>query len=555
MDAQPRQAALPRPACSVVVPAHDEANVIAERLAGLLPAASAGDIEITVVANGCTDDTARVARSLPGVHVLELAEASKTAALNAGDRASSAHPRIYLDADVRLDGPVLGDLVEALTTDRPVVAAPSVTFDSSSSTWPVRAFYSIFERLPYATEGLIGLGVYGLSAEGRRRFGDFPAVVADDLYVQRLFEPSERLTVDGTFGVMAPRDLHGLIAVRTRVARGNRELADRADLAGSFVSTTAVSLRALVRLVTARPALLPAAAVYAAVTFLARNRAGRATVGTSWERDTSSRRSMAAPDRPGRVLVDGVSFDPLTEPELVRTVMERLRSGRGGSIITPNVDIHRLLRRSENADLATQADIVVADGMPIIWASRLSGQPLPERVAGATLVWSLARAAAAENRSVFLLGAAPEVAAEAAQRLSTAVPGLGSVGWHSPPYGFESVPDCMAKIVASLEAARPDIVYVAMGFPRQERLMAQMRSVLPGSWLIGCGGSVDMIAGRRARAPMALQRLGLEWLFRLAQEPRRLFKRYVVDDVPHAVLMLGRSAGARRRHARERARR
>jgi N-acetylglucosaminyldiphosphoundecaprenol N-acetyl-beta-D-mannosaminyltransferase len=529
--------------CSLVVPAHDEGAVLAERLGGLLTALDPGEVEVVVVVNGSTDDTADVARALPGTRVVELTEASKTAALNAGDRETDVFPRIYLDADVRLGADVLRRLAAALDTPRAVVAAPSVVFDTSGSSWPVRAFYRVFQELPYSRAGLIGLGVYGFSASGRRRFGDFPDVVADDLYVQRRFDTADRITVEGTFQVVAPRRVQDLLSVRTRVARGNEELGRRAgELGLDAPSSTTGTLRALATLVARRPALLPAAVCYVLVTALARSRAARAGTAVTWERDSSSRESTPAA---GRTVVDGVAFDPVTESAVVDQVMVELAAGRGGRIVTPNVDIHRQLRDPEHRSLLDGVELVVADGMPVVWASRLQGRPLPGRVAGATLVRALARRAAAEGRSVFILGGEPDVAAAAADRLTAEEPALQVAGWHSPPLGFEAVPAEQAAVLAAVTQAQPDIVFVALGFPKQERLMAELHSLFPGSWFVGCGGSVDFIAGRTTRAPLLLQRIGLEWAFRLAQEPRRLARRYLVDGIPHAAGMLARSAAAR----------
>jgi hypothetical protein len=289
---------------SIVVPAHNEAAVLAHRLGGLLASLPPGTVEVTVVANGCTDDTAAVARELPGVHVVELPVASKTAALNAGDREATSFPRIYLDGDIELSSEALTRLIAALTTERAVVAAPRVTFDVSRSSWPVRAFFAVFERLPYTRRGLIGLGVYGFSESARRRFDAFPAVVADDLYVQRLFSEEERCTVDATFGVAAPRTLSSLVAVRTRVARGNRELAARsAELGLAPHATAPDTVRQLAREVAAHPGLLPAALVYIGVTAVARARARRAASGVAWERDESSR-PTATRNAPIRIMTD-----------------------------------------------------------------------------------------------------------------------------------------------------------------------------------------------------------------------------------------------------------
>jgi glycosyltransferase involved in cell wall biosynthesis len=276
--------------CSVVVPAHDEGGVLADRLGSLVRDLPAGVAEVIVVANGCTDDTVAVARSLPGVDVVAVPDASKTVALNAGDGRATRFPRVYLDADVRLSPQALTALVRELRTEEPVVAAPRVRFDVDGCSWVVRAFFAVFRRLPYTRQGLVGLGVYGMSESARGRFGAFPDVVADDLYVQRLFSEEERVVVDATFEVVAPRTVRGLLQVRTRVARGNQELAARAaDLGIESGSTSAGTARALAGEVVRTPALLPAALVYLAVTAIARARARRAGTGTVWERDESSR--------------------------------------------------------------------------------------------------------------------------------------------------------------------------------------------------------------------------------------------------------------------------
>jgi glycosyltransferase involved in cell wall biosynthesis len=277
------------------MPAHDEAAVLRERLGGLMASLPPGAVEVVLVANGCSDDTADVARGIPGVRVLELTEASKSAALNAGDREATHFPRIYLDADIRIPGAAVLRLAAALDTDRPVVAAPRVDFDLSSCSWAVRAFFSLFRVLPYAGQGLVGLGVYGLSEAGRRRFDTFPDLVADDLYVQRLFAPEERLSVDASFQVVVPRRVRDLVAVRTRVARGNRQLAERAaELELATGSSTGGTARALLAEIVRRPYRLPAAVVYLGVTAVARSRARRAAPVAVWERDASSRSPVGA---------------------------------------------------------------------------------------------------------------------------------------------------------------------------------------------------------------------------------------------------------------------
>lgn len=279
----------PRLSASVVIPAHNEGRVIGRTLSALMTA-DAVDLDIVVVANGCTDDTVEVAGSFDRVRVIDEPCPGKANALNRGDLAARGFPRIFLDADITLSPTALTQLVSALDTDVPRVGSPRITFDLCGTSWPVRAFYEIFTRLPYATDGLTGLGVYGLSEAARGRFDRFPSLTADDLYVQRLFDPSERVTVEGSFSVSVPRDLANLVRVRTRVARGNAELARHreAETADERFSTTSGStIRSIVELVRHEPRLLPPAAVYVGVSLVCRLRA-RLT-RPRWERDVSTR--------------------------------------------------------------------------------------------------------------------------------------------------------------------------------------------------------------------------------------------------------------------------
>jgi N-acetylglucosaminyldiphosphoundecaprenol N-acetyl-beta-D-mannosaminyltransferase len=239
-------------------------------------------------------------------------------------------------------------------------------------------------------------------------------------------------------------------------------------------------------------------------------------------------------------MIDGVAFDVVTEGEVIAHVLSALEAGHGGYIVTPNVDILRQLRRSHNRHLAERADFVLADGMPVVWASRLQKAPLPGRVPGSSLIFSLAYAAARQRRSVFLLGGAEQSAERAAERLT--VDGALVAGWHSPPFGFESDAAASSALVSELERCAPDIVFVGLGFPKQERLILQLRGRFPNVWFLGCGGSLSFAAGDVSRAPSVVQSLGLEWLHRMAKEPRRLVRRYLIDDAPYTVGLLARAS-------------
>jgi glycosyltransferase involved in cell wall biosynthesis len=276
------------PSFSVVIPANDEATVISRCLDSILPWSGPLPPEIIVVANGCTDETAARARATTGVVVIELVQGSKRGALNAGDSAASFGTRVYLDADVVLARDALQALVQVLDTDRAIAAAPVPRFVLEGRPWTVRAFYSVYRELPYVRNGLIGLGVVGLSAAGRRRFGDFPDAIADDLFVQRLFAPSERVVLqEHVFDVETPRSLRSLVVVRTRTAQGNAQLAETAPGEGDFAPTTGGTVRALVALVARDLRLLPAALVYAGITVAARRRATR--TDQVWHRDATTR--------------------------------------------------------------------------------------------------------------------------------------------------------------------------------------------------------------------------------------------------------------------------
>lgn len=250
-----------------------------------------------------------------------------------------------------------------------------------------------------------------------------------------------------------------------------------------------------------------------------------------------------------QVVLLGVRFVPWTEATVLDNVFRSLEgtvadpgAARGGWIVPTNIDVLRKIVRDDAVrDLIGNADVVIADGMPLIWASRLQHTPLPERVTGAALLPRLSERAAAEGRRVFLLGGAEGVAAAGVDALRARHPGLHVDGW-SPPFGLEATPEGMAEIRARVAAAGPDLVFCGFGFPKQERVIDAVRAALPGAWFIGCGAALNFAAGEVSRAPGWMQRAGLEWVHRLLKEPRRMFRRYVIEDIPFALSLLARSA-------------
>lgn len=251
----------------------------------------------------------------------------------------------------------------------------------------------------------------------------------------------------------------------------------------------------------------------------------------------------------------GVRLAPWTESQAVDHVLTSLDSGsgqRGGWIVTPNVDILRLLVTDEAARRAVRgATVGLADGMPLVWASRLQGTPLPERVTGASLLHSLAAGAARDGRAVYLVGGADTVAEDAARRLATDHPGLAASGW-SPPFGMQSTDAGIAEIGDRIAASGADIVFCGFGFPKQELLISALRNRFPDVWFVGCGAALTFAAGRIDRAPQWMQRSGLEWLHRLLSEPARMFRRYVVQGIPFAIRLLAVSFAGRLRRSPKR---
>jgi len=247
------------------------------------------------------------------------------------------------------------------------------------------------------------------------------------------------------------------------------------------------------------------------------------------------------------IALGGVSIVRATREQVADHIGAELERGRGGWVITVNVDhLHRCRSDPAVRALCEEADLVVADGVPLLWAARLQGTPLPDRVAGSDLVWLLAERAARDGRSIFLLGGDPGAAEAAAARLGDRFPRLRIAGMASPQVAAHPTAEQLEPLTAQLRAARPDLVWVALGAPKQERLIQALRGGFPETWWIGVGITFSFIAEQITRAPEWMQRAGLEWLHRLVQEPRRLARRYLIDDLPFVLRLLARSLRARR---------
>jgi N-acetylglucosaminyldiphosphoundecaprenol N-acetyl-beta-D-mannosaminyltransferase len=261
--------------------------------------------------------------------------------------------------------------------------------------------------------------------------------------------------------------------------------------------------------------------------------------------DTPS--TVSPPPQLPTIEVHGIRLHALTEKQTISVILDRLSRGEGGWVVTANLDhMRRLVHDAEYRKLCESACLLVADGMPLVWASRLQRTALPERVAGSSLIWTLTEAAARRDRSIFLLGGAPGTADRASTVFREEFPTLRIAGTHCPEFGFENRPADIAVIADKIRASQPDIVFVALGSPKQERLISQIRSAAPTGWWIGVGISFSFVCGEVKRAPKWMQQLGIEWVHRLIQEPRRLARRYLVDDLPFVFKLFYSALRARR---------
>ncbi len=281
---------------SVVIAAHNEASVIGATLEAVLRDALPGEFEVIVSANGCTDSTADLARSRAGVTVVDSPLPGKTGALNRAELVATSFPRIFLDADIPATTQTIRALRDALAgPEAPLVAFPSRRLDVRGRPLPVRAYFAIQRHLPVFDEGLFGRGMIAISAEGRGRFSTFPEIVADDLFLDSLFERSERLRVKGVATTVAtPLRTRDLVRRLVRVRRGNAALRATAPPSVGPGVRQADRTSWLRNVVLRRPWLAPAAALYVGITLYAAIAARRGEVtDTTWGRDESSREAAS----------------------------------------------------------------------------------------------------------------------------------------------------------------------------------------------------------------------------------------------------------------------
>ncbi|SUY37042.1 N-acetyl-mannosamine transferase [Clostridium perfringens] len=227
-----------------------------------------------------------------------------------------------------------------------------------------------------------------------------------------------------------------------------------------------------------------------------------------------------------------IEVDNITMNEAIDRAEELIIKKKPSYVVTPNVDhIVKLENDKEFQEVYKYADLILTDGMPLIWISKIKGNPIKEKISGSDFFPKLCERAAKKGYSIFLLGAAEGVATKAAKNLKEKYEGLNIVGTYSPSYGFEKKDDEIKMIIEMVNKAKPDILAVGLGAPKQEKFLHKYRNDLNVPISLAIGASIDFEAGNINRAPKWMQNCGLEWFYRLCKEPKRMFKRYLVDDL------------------------
>lgn len=233
-----------------------------------------------------------------------------------------------------------------------------------------------------------------------------------------------------------------------------------------------------------------------------------------------------------RIKLLNFEIDNVDMKEALNIIEELITKRDASYVVTPNVDhIVRLENDTDFIKIYDEADLILADGMPLIWMSKLLKVPLKEKVSGSDLFPLLCKIAGEKGYKVFLLGAAEGVARKAAENLKEKYENLKVVGCYSPSYGFENDKKELNYIIETVKLAKPDILVVGLGSPKQEKFIYNYRKKMDVPISLALGASIDFEAGNVKRAPKWMQKKGLEWFYRLIKEPKRMYKRYLIDDI------------------------
>ncbi|WP_218918720.1 WecB/TagA/CpsF family glycosyltransferase [Rufibacter tibetensis] len=234
-----------------------------------------------------------------------------------------------------------------------------------------------------------------------------------------------------------------------------------------------------------------------------------------------------------KVRIGKAYVDNVTQQEAIMAIDSMIVNNQKTYVVTPNLD--HIVKLEQDPDFVRcydQAGLVLADGNPLVWASKVLGTPLKALVTGSDLFPSLCRHAANRGFRLFFLGGLEGVAQKAADELKKKFPGLNVVGVYSPPFGFDKNQQENRKIVEMINAVKPHILFVGVGAPKQEKWMYNNIAQLDINVALGIGASFDFEAGSIKRAPKVFRQVGMEWFWRFANEPKRLFRRYFVESTP-----------------------
>lgn len=229
-----------------------------------------------------------------------------------------------------------------------------------------------------------------------------------------------------------------------------------------------------------------------------------------------------------RITLFGLNMDALTLEQTLAALCTKVKQRPTTVVVTPNVD--HIVSLSEQPTLRAlygAADFIVADGMPLVWASKLLGTPLPERVNGTDMFEALCKEAQMNGWRVGALGGMPGQETELLAGMAKAYPGL-YLEIQSPPMGFDYTSDAAKTYVTWANQSRLDILFVCLGFPKQDQWAMHHRAALDVGLVLGVGASMEFVTGLRSRAPVWMQKSGLEWFWRLSSEPTKLWRRYLV---------------------------
>lgn len=233
-----------------------------------------------------------------------------------------------------------------------------------------------------------------------------------------------------------------------------------------------------------------------------------------------------------RMRLMNTEIDDLTMDETMDAIDSLIKEDNCSYVVTPNVDhIVQLEKDEELKRVYENASLILTDGKPLIWISNWYKTPIKEKISGSDLFPRICVLAAKKGYTMYLLGAAEGVAAKAAKNLMKKYKGLNIVGTYSPPFGFEKDKVELKKIERQIQEVHPDILIVGLGCPKQEKYMYHHCKELDVPISFGLGASIDFEAGNIKRAPRWMSEHGLEWLYRITQDPKRLAKRYLVDDM------------------------